>query len=291
MPGFSIVERVVRRLGAAPDRGYTVTMTGLATLPSTSATSDADWTAFEAELDRWAAAGRVATFWWRDDDAIAWTPALERLLALAAETPIALAVIPGHAKRELAPRLAPFKSVSVLQHGWQHTNHAPGSDAKCEFGGQRPLRQRLDELAAGHERLMSLFDGQARPALVPPWNRIARDLVPLLPGIGIHGLSVASPRPAAEIAPGLRLVNIHADLVDWHGDQDFIGEAAALGLVLRHLGDRRQGRVDAEEPTGILTHHLVQDAGTDRFLNRFLALTRRHPAARFVPIAELFPAT
>jgi hypothetical protein len=90
---------------------------------------------------------------------------------------------------------------------------------------------------------------------------------------------------------GLRLVNVHADLVDWRGDGGFIGEAAALGLVLRHLGNRRLGRADVDEPTGILTHHLVQDAATERFLSKLLALTRSHPAARFVPIAELFPAS
>ena len=29
----------------------------------------ADWTDLTEELDRWALAGRRATFWWRDDDA------------------------------------------------------------------------------------------------------------------------------------------------------------------------------------------------------------------------------
>lgn len=290
MTGFSISGKGMGRLGAAGDRGYTVTMTALATLPSTPSVAIADWSALETELDCWAAKGRTATFWWRDDDAIAWTPELERLLALAGDTPLALAVIPGRAEGALASRLASFATVCVLQHGWQHTNHTSGS-AKSEFGGERPLRQRLDELAAGRERMASLFGAQARPVLVPPWNRIARDLVPHLPGIDICGLSVASPRPAAEPFPGLRLVNIHADLVDWHGERGFIGETAAIDLVLRHLGNRRLGRADSAEPTGILTHHLVQDAATERFLDRLLVLTRSHRAARFVPIAELFTAS
>ncbi|MEK9660397.1 MAG: hypothetical protein VW644_01455, partial [Alphaproteobacteria bacterium] len=42
----------------------------------------APWDALAAELDVWAAAGRTATLWWRDDDADAASPALERLLAL-----------------------------------------------------------------------------------------------------------------------------------------------------------------------------------------------------------------
>ncbi|MDA0702442.1 MAG: polysaccharide deacetylase, partial [Proteobacteria bacterium] len=43
-----------------------------------------DWHAFSQELDRWAADGRRATFWWRDDDARAPGPALDALLHSAA---------------------------------------------------------------------------------------------------------------------------------------------------------------------------------------------------------------
>ena len=42
------------------------------------------WADLDAELDRWKAAGRAATLWWRDDDATRPTPALDRLLALQA---------------------------------------------------------------------------------------------------------------------------------------------------------------------------------------------------------------
>ena len=54
-----------------------------------------------AELARWRAEGLSLPIWWRDDDAIAPTPALERLLALAEqfEAPLHLAVIPEPATR------------------------------------------------------------------------------------------------------------------------------------------------------------------------------------------------
>ena len=42
-----------------------------------------DWATFEAELVAWHAAGMEPTFWWRDDDVIAYTHELQRLLALA----------------------------------------------------------------------------------------------------------------------------------------------------------------------------------------------------------------
>jgi hypothetical protein len=276
------------RLGAMRDHGYTPGMTSLETRPWTNTAVDSGWTALEAELDIWQTASRTASFWWRDDDAIADTPALDRLLTLADGLPIAIAVIPGKAEGGLAKRLARVPAAAVLQHGWRHTNHAPAGGCKSEFGTHRPLSQRLHELRLGRERLQSLFGPCALGVLVPPWNRIPPDLVPQLPDIGIGGLSVAGARTTAAPVSGLSAVNVHADLVDWHGSRGFVGEATALGLVLRHLRSRFLAAVDAQEPTGILTHHLVQDAPTEHFLRRLIATLRRHSAASFVPIPKLF---
>ena len=66
------------------------------------------WDRLDRELAAWAAEGREATFWWRDDDAVAATPALDRLLRLTESggVPLALAVIPAPAEPGLAERLA-----------------------------------------------------------------------------------------------------------------------------------------------------------------------------------------
>jgi hypothetical protein len=249
----------------------------------------ADWTDLAAELDRWTAAGRPASFWWRDDDATAWTPALERLLTRAGGLPVALAVIPAEAEPLLAERLGDFPAVRVLQHGWRHRNHAPAGEKKAELGGHRPAAARLRELGEGQARLSALFAGRALPVLVPPWNRIAEDLVPRVTEVGIRGLSTVLPRANAQAAPGLAAANVHIDLVDWPSGHGFIGERPALGGILGHLAARRTGRADADEPTGLLTHHLVQDADTDRFLDRFLEVARSHGAVRFPAISEIFP--
>ena len=84
-------------------------------------------------------------------------------------------------------------------------------------------------------------------------------------------------------APGVRQVNIHADLVDWDRGRNFIGEETALYSIWRHLRDRRLNRVDAEEPAGILTHHLVMDDATERFMRRLIAVAHTH-GGRFVAI-------
>ena len=258
------------------------------TRPLPSSSREPDWSDFEAELDRWSGAGRQVTFWWRDDDAVAATPALARLLALAEGMPLALAVIPGNAEPSLADALARHESVRVLQHGWRHTNH--GGTVKSELGAERPLGQRLDELSAGRDRLRVLFGARVLPMLVPPWNRIGEDLVAMLPSLGFRALSTYKPRRAALAAPGLAAINTHVDLVEWSGSRGFIGESAALGLALGHLRARRLGVADAAEPTGLLTHHLVQDAATDDFLRRFLALAREHRGARLLDLAELVPS-
>lgn len=248
------------------------------------------WAALQRELDAWAEAGRSATLWWRDDDAEAPGPALERLLALAArhEVAPALAVVPAGAGRPLGDRLGACPDVFVLCHGLTHRNLAPGDARKSEFGAGRPVREMLADVAAGWHCLRQLFGAQALPVLVPPWNRVAPALLPRLPDAGIRGLSTLGARAAAEPAPGLLQVNCHVDLVDWRGGRCFVGEAAALEALRAHFVGRRDGRYEAAEPSGIMSHHLVHDAEAWDFLERLLETTRRHPATHWLSAAEAF---
>src|ERR1700730_6310336 len=96
----------------------------------------ANWRDLVAELDCWHAAGRLATLWWRDDDAVMASAALDRLLTVADGVPVTLAVIPAAvdpelaAWRELAARRG--RHVTIIQHGWRHLDHA-GGGKKSEF--------------------------------------------------------------------------------------------------------------------------------------------------------------
>ena len=118
--------------------------------------------------------------------------------------------------------------------------------------------------------------------MVPPWNRIGAGVEAALPALGFRGLSTFGPRPAA--GPGY--LNTHIDIIDWHGGRGFAGEAACLATATGHLSDRRTGRCDPEEPTGLLTHHLVHDAGCWQFVDHFLAELQDHPAAAWVTTAD-----
>ncbi|WP_051249326.1 polysaccharide deacetylase family protein [Inquilinus limosus] len=246
------------------------------------------WTELRAELDRWAALGRRASFWWRDDDAVAPSPALDRLLALAARHGrwVALAVIPDGTGPALAERLAGTPTVAI-QHGWAHRSHAPAGEKTAELGDHRPAEAVLAELSAGRDKLQALFGDRFRPVLAPPWNRIGPQLRARL---GEAGLLVLSGFGARDAAPGPAQVNTHADPVDWRGGRGFAGIDRTLAPILRHLADRRVGAADPEEPTGILTHHLVHDDEGWIFLDGLFSLLSRHPAAAWPDADSLFGA-
>lgn len=245
----------------------------------------AAWPDLAAELDRWRAAGRVAKLWWRDDDAITPTPALDRLLALANGIPIGLAVIPARAHPSLADRLARAPYASVLQHGWDHRNHA-GEGKKSEYPGSRSFGEVAEELAAGRTRLVELFGDRAAPIFVPPWNRFAEAFLPLLPGAGMAGLSEIARGGVVFAAPGLSRLDTHVDLIGWRAGGRFVGNAAAIDGITGQLRARRLASGDAASPTGILTHHLVTDRDGFAFLAELAAVTRAHPAARWVDSVE-----
>jgi hypothetical protein len=250
---------------------------------------NATWADLEAEFDRWDETGRFATLWWRDDDAVTATPCLAELLSLAAPAPLVLAVIPAAAEGALAAALADRPEVAVVQHGWRHANHG-GEGKKSEFPERRRPQEVAAELAAGRARLATLFGPRAWPVLVPPWNRFAAAFLPLLAGAGVTALSRMAPRQRQTSQSAVAEVDAHIDMVAWRAGGGFIGESAALGGLVRHLRARRQGETAGEEPTGILTHHLVMDAATGDFLRRLSALIAAHGAARWVGAAEIFPA-
>jgi hypothetical protein len=251
------------------------------------------WSDLLGEFDRWTEAGRVATLWWRDDDAAGPSDRLDRLFSISGDIPIALAVIPSGADSRLAAWLAhPLRShqtarLFVLQHGWRHQSHAVDGK-KSEFPPERSRRAVACDLAAGRMRLVTLFEARALPVLAPPWNRFDCRFLSLLVDCGLSGISSVGPRRLVRPAPGVVAANIHVDLVAWTGDRGFIGEEAALRGLIGHLRARRSTGVDAEEPTGILTHHLVQDEATDTFLRKLAAITEVHCAARWLDATEVF---
>jgi hypothetical protein len=244
-----------------------------------------DWDDLKEELDRWPE-GR-ATFWWRDDDATAPSPALSRLIALGPQ-PLAIAAIPARVESALAGMLKETR-IDVLQHGYGHVNHESDGSKKAELGATRPADAVIEELSDGRRRMEALFGPRFLPVMVPPWNRIADALVARLPEAGFRGLSTYRARPRA-LSERLHRVNTHVDILDWREGGSFLGPSATTALVIAHLAARRGGEADPEEPTGLLTHHTRMDEDAFAFAASLLERLSSHPAVQWRAARDIFPA-
>ncbi|HEX6141875.1 MAG TPA: polysaccharide deacetylase family protein [Geminicoccaceae bacterium] len=240
------------------------------------------WAGLEAALDASAAQGEPIRFWWRDDDAGRATPALDRLLDLAErqDAPLALAVVGAWLEADAAASIVASSRAAILQHGIAHRNAAPEGAKPVELDHQPPDHL-VAALGRGRKVLEEAFGALFLAVLVPPWNRIAPALVARLPGAGYRGLSTFGRRASPEPAPGLRQINTHLDPVDWRGGRGFTGTEASLGQLL----DAIDG---ADEPVGVLSHHLVMDEPGWAFLERLLEVLRGHPGARLAAAPDLF---
>lgn len=246
------------------------------------------WQPLQDELAHWRAAGLTASLWLRDDDAIAPTPALDRLAGLARDhaVPVALAIVPARTGPALAQRLATEEFIHPVVHGWSHANHAPPTEKKQELGLHRPRAVVLSELADGLVRLRELHGGRLTPMLVPPWNRIDPTLLDDLPRLGFAGLSAFGHKLAAR--PGLAVVNTHIDIVDSRAGNRCRDHATLITGLVRELQDARAA--DGGRPVGVLSHHLVSDEEAFRFLADLFTVSARSGAVTWRAPAELLRA-
>jgi peptidoglycan/xylan/chitin deacetylase (PgdA/CDA1 family) len=247
----------------------------------------AGWRALEDELDRWASEGRAASFWWRDDDAVAATPALERLIGLhrASAAPLALAIIPALAQPGLADRLSNEPNIAALQHGYLHHNHASPDEKKSEFPNKRSINERLADLQAGLECLQNLLtQDQFLPIFVPPWNRLATDILSDMPRLGYVAVSTFQARSRYWATPALAVLNTHIDPIDWHGNNNAAAVERSLAAACLHLRAMRAGEQHLQ-PLGLLTHHLRHDETIWAFIDLFLSRTAAHPAVRWLDVS------
>jgi len=242
----------------------------------------ANWSDLSTELDAWAASGRQAALWWRDDDATRPGPALDRLLKVADTRPLSLAVIPSGATGDLVRFVEDNPNIAVLQHGYSHANHAPGGEKKSEFGAHRPLRTMLPEISEGRKRLADLFGSRFLSIFVPPWNRLADSVAAELGTCGVRAISAFGRRRPKSVPQRL---NCHVDIVNWRGDRGFLGAGPVLDTLVRLLVEIRTGPAENAEPVGLLTHHRDHDDAGWQFLDDVAAVATNHPGARWITAA------
>ncbi len=246
------------------------------------------------ELDAWSRADMTAELWWRDDDAAKPTVELDTLFHLSERfgVPCGLAVIPATTGEPLRKDVSNQSQIWVLQHGYAHINHVPGSGKAWELGAHRPKSVILDELRDGMGKLSQLFKTRFVPALVPPWNRIDSELLPYLPVMGFAGISTSYSAHRL-VPPGdLRVADAHCDVLRWKEKPPrFTGTEKAIKLIVEHLKAKRTAQADETEPTCVLTHHLVMDKDAWDFMDNLLAMTTAHPAATWLSPVDIWPAS
>jgi peptidoglycan/xylan/chitin deacetylase (PgdA/CDA1 family) len=209
----------------------------------------------EREFALWRDLGLKPRFWLRDDDATRPTPALDRLIGLvrARDVPLLLAVIPAEATEALSERIGGELRVTPAAHGYAHRPHTPEGVPPMELGGNRPADEILDELKAGRAKLRRLFGERLSGILVPPWNRLSREVAARLHEIGFTALSTNSWHEDGSSLPQL---NTQIDIIDWANGRRGHSLEWAMGEILRRL---EQARERDGAPLGILSHHLVHD--------------------------------
>lgn len=218
-----------------------------------------DWSPLTSELDLWRHHDLSLPIWWRDDDAIADTPALQRLSQIANDVgvPVYVAVIPDPMTPSLPLVIQMDPHLIPIIHGWRHVSHAPAGAKNAEFG--QPRSDAAAELKQAIEVLENGFGDQLIKLFVPPWNRISSDLLPVLATMGYRGVSTYGPRSATFAATSLMQINTHIDPIYWRGHRGLIAPETLIEGIVTTLRDRREGRTDASEPLGLLTHHLVHN--------------------------------
>ena len=260
------------------------------------------------EIARWRAIGQRPAFWIRDDDANAACEELERLTAIAIRhnVSVGLAFVPGLLAADLVPFLRRQSGkLYPMCHGWKHINYA-SPDNPSEFGSNRSHAvARLDAVCA-LETFRRHFPGV--PAIfVPPFNRIAPEMIDALAGIGFAGLS-AAPRPLERrmarlvgrldwAAPTVNIawrrspprIDAHIDLIDWRSGsaRDLIAVAEAL---LGQLRLRRRGFLPTRAPIGLLSHHRVHDESIWRLLEALIVFVKDELGGEFVDVDCMFRA-
>lgn len=215
-------------------------------------------------------------FFVRNDDAGWSAPALDRLLAVAANAGavIDLAVIPAALTDDQSTDLRRYARDGVVrahQHGFAHVNHEP-TGRKCEFGPARGAAHQRADIRFGRRRLLDLLGDAVDPIFTPPWNRCTQATADALHEEGFVALS--RDRTAERLDPH-SLVELPIT-ADWGKHNP----AAALASLAEQIAGEAG-------PIGIMTHHATLDEVQLIELGALLALLTHHPNARQTTMGAL----
>lgn len=240
--------------------------------------SDA-WQSLREELNLWK---QPISFWWRDDDAVADTPSLQKLIATQQENrtiPLHLASIPQLLETSLPSLIKNSPNVWILQHGFSHQNYASAGERKIELGGEQNESTLRGNLSSGRETLKQRFADRYIDILVPPWNRV--NVTALTAIDSLHYLALSGLGLDKNQSDKTARLNVHIDIINWK-QRCFVGTDACLEKIVNQIKIRRTEPAHRHEPIGLMTHHLAHDDDCWDFLSDFLQLTTEHTGAQWM---------
>ncbi len=221
--------------------------------------------------------------WWRDDDAGRDNEKFTGLLELAtrARRPLGLAVVPAWLEPAVTSKVAAADNVDVLQHGWNHADHAPAGSKKIELGGMLATDACSRRLQRGRTILERAFGDRFLSVLVPPWNRIDGHCLATLERLGFAGVSTFAD-DGRGVAHGLRQVNTHVDVIDWHRGRRMKPLTELQAELERQLANPALGTV------GLLSHHLDMTPGDMAALEQLFHYVDSIDSCRWASPRQLF---
>ena len=200
--------------------------------------------------------------WWRDDDIVEDTKELRRLLDFSEKynVPACRSVIPKHVSKEAINKIKSIDAISILQHGYAHTNYAKFGDPLNEFGTDRDLEIQIKEIRQGYIKLKDAFNDQFLPIFVPPWNHISSNTIKRLEEVGFIGISLIG--KTIFNYNGLRNLSVQIDIHSWEtkSENSYSVKVRKFSEIFCDLY-----RILTEKPTylekkidiGILTHSQI----------------------------------
>lgn len=237
---------------------------------------------FQAVTEVLAARQTPIKVFFRDDDG-GWAD--QRLQQLSYEfiqqdLPLDIAVIPGALSEQSVDVISEILNagdrIAIHQHGFEHKNHQV-SGRSCEFGSDRSYQQQHRDIAAGQQKLASVFSDRLCPIFTPPWNRCTSDTSAALKSLGVGYLSrITGSAPIESTLPELPVA------IDW------LKKRKRVRLNTAELIEYICGLLNtSDQVIGVMLHHEHMDQDNRLLLRQFIEVLNESPMVSFHSMMDI----
>jgi hypothetical protein len=207
----------------------------------------------------------------RDDDV--WTPdhQFREILCLLKEKviPVVYGVIPYRLEETMVNVLCAEKKrapslLDIVQHGFDHKDHALKGERKYEFGPSRSYEQQYEDICAGLRIMQEKFGDLMTPGFIPPYH-----------GLDENTLKVLKELKVPLISSGKKLDPSHQNILDVPATvalNEYAADSTPLPFDLTSMLKKATVAIGQEGVTGMLYHHrAIRTASDMRAMKLFLS--------------------